>query len=96
MIVRREQPNRDAGPHGPEHRIGPGARVRIGEGTEPRVKVKVDLDLCVGHGRCYVLAPDVFAPDDFGHCEIIVAEVDTARVKAMVEKKAMEAFIAEK
>jgi len=36
----------------------------------------VDPDLCVGHGRCYVLAPDVFGTDDFGHCEILQAEVD--------------------
>jgi ferredoxin len=56
----------------------PDARMRNGEGTEPRVKVKVDLDLCVGHGRCYVLAPDVFASDDFGHCELLVTEVDGA------------------
>jgi ferredoxin len=40
------------------------------------VKVRVDVDLCVGHGRCYVLAPDVFAPDDFGHCEIVAAVVE--------------------
>jgi ferredoxin len=40
------------------------------------VKVSVDSDLCVGHGRCYALAPDVFAPDDFGHCEIVIAEVE--------------------
>ena len=42
------------------------------------VKVRVDPDLCVGHGRCYVRAPDVFAPDDFGHCEIVASEVDGA------------------
>jgi ferredoxin len=40
------------------------------------VKVCVDSELCVGHGRCYVLAPDVFAPDDFGHCELLVTDVD--------------------
>jgi ferredoxin len=40
------------------------------------MKVRVDADLCVGHGRCYALAPDVFAPDDFGHCEILVPDVD--------------------
>ena len=40
------------------------------------MKVRVDPDLCVGHGRCYALAPDVFAPDDFGHCEILVTDVD--------------------
>ena len=38
------------------------------------VKVRVDADLCVGHGRCYVLAPDVFGTDDFGHCVILIEE----------------------
>jgi ferredoxin len=28
----------------------------------------------VGHGRCYVLAPDVFGEDERGHC--LVAEED--------------------
>jgi ferredoxin len=42
------------------------------------VKVRVDPDLCVGHGRCYVLAPDVFAADDFGHCEIVIDQVEGA------------------
>jgi ferredoxin len=51
------------------------------------MKVTVDPDLCVGHGRCYALAPDVFAPDDFGHCEIVVespegALADQARIGA--------------
>ncbi len=34
------------------------------------MKVRVDRDKCVGHGRCYVLAPDVFSDDDRGHCLI--------------------------
>ena len=38
------------------------------------MRVTVDADVCTGHGRCYALAPDVFAPDDFGHCEIVVAD----------------------
>ena len=51
------------------------------------MKVTVNPDLCVGHGRCYALAPDVFAPDDFGHCEIVVASpegalADQARIGA--------------
>ena len=46
--------------------------------TLARMKVRVDPDLCVGHGRCYVLAPEVFEPDDFGHCVVLVAEVDGA------------------
>ncbi len=32
------------------------------------MKVRVDLVRCVGHGRCYVLAPDVFSEDEHGHC----------------------------
>jgi ferredoxin len=48
------------------------------KGRRAAVKVRVDPDLCVGHGRCYVLAPDVFAPDDFGHCEIMTPDVDGA------------------
>ena len=38
------------------------------------MKVTVDPDACVGHGRCYALAPDVFAADDFGHCVVVNAE----------------------
>ena len=49
--------------------------------------VRVDADLCVGHGRCYVLAPDVFTTDDFGHCVLLEAQpadalADQARVGA--------------
>ena len=31
------------------------------------MKVRVDRDLCQGHGRCYVLAPTVFESDDDGY-----------------------------
>jgi ferredoxin len=30
--------------------------------------VRLDADACVGHGRCYAVAPDVFDADDQGHC----------------------------
>ena len=40
------------------------------------MKLRVDPDLCVGHGRCYVLGPDVFGSDDYGHCEILVESPD--------------------
>ena len=42
------------------------------------MKVRVDADLCVGHGRCYVLAPHVFGADHIGNCEHLVDEVDGA------------------
>lgn len=38
------------------------------------MRVSVDETTCVGHGRCYALAPDVYGADDFGHCEVLVAD----------------------
>jgi len=35
------------------------------------MKVRVDLSKCVGHGRCYELAPDLFAEDERGHCRVV-------------------------
>jgi len=39
------------------------------------IRVSVDPDMCTGHGRCYSLAPDVFEPDEMGHCRVLVDEV---------------------
>ncbi len=36
------------------------------------MKVRVDLSLCVGHGRCYALAHDVFEDDERGHCKLLL------------------------
>lgn len=36
------------------------------------MKIRIDDELCSGHGRCYSLAPDVFlARDDDGFGEVI-------------------------
>lgn len=50
------------------------------------MRIRVDAQLCTGHGRCYALAPDVFGPDDYGHCEILVAEpvTDQQRTQAFL------------
>ncbi|MHC4993109.1 MAG: ferredoxin [Planctomycetota bacterium] len=40
--------------------------------------VSVDAEKCVGHGRCYVLAPEVFDEDERGHCVVISAQVPDA------------------
>jgi len=32
------------------------------------MKITVDAELCSGQGRCYVVAPDLFSPDDEGFC----------------------------
>jgi len=39
------------------------------------MKVIVDPEKCVGHGRCYALAPEVFEADDRGHSAVAVDEV---------------------
>jgi ferredoxin len=34
-------------------------------------QVDIDLTLCQGHGRCYLLVPEVFEPgDDYGHARV--------------------------
>lgn len=32
------------------------------------MRVTVDAHLCSGHGRCYVLSPELFTSDDDGYC----------------------------
>jgi ferredoxin len=39
------------------------------------MRVRVDPERCVGHGRCYVLGPDVFHDDERGHCVVAQEEV---------------------
>jgi ferredoxin len=48
------------------------------------VPAQLDFDagLCVGHGRCYTLAPDVFEPDDVGHCVVKVPVVAAPELDA--------------
>ena len=50
------------------------------------MKVRVDDALCVGHGRCYDLAPEVFGDDEHGRC---VLRVD--RVPPELEERARHA-----
>lgn len=53
--------------------------------TSAAVRIEVDGDRCVGHGRCYALAPDLFEADDDGYCitrsrEVTPEEEAQARV----------------
>ena len=50
------------------------------------MKVRVDLELCTGHGRCYELAPEVFDEDERGHCRI-----PDEKVPAELENQALRA-----
>ena len=38
------------------------------------MKVRVDEEVCQGHGRCHAAAPELFILDDLGYCRI--GEVD--------------------
>jgi ferredoxin len=36
------------------------------------MKVEVDLKICVGYGKCYLAAPEIFQPgDDVGQTKIL-------------------------
>jgi ferredoxin len=39
------------------------------------MKIRIDKNLCRGHGRCYDVAADVFTDDDEGYGQVIAAEV---------------------
>jgi ferredoxin len=39
------------------------------------VRIRIDPDKCQGHARCYGLAPEIFAVDDYGQASVIVDEV---------------------
>ena len=43
------------------------------------MKIRIDSELCTGHGRCYSLAPTIFEPDDAGTGQVIDAEVPPER-----------------
>ena len=36
------------------------------------MKVRIDTDICTGHGRCYALSPEVFDTDDRGYGMVTV------------------------
>ncbi len=46
------------------------------------LRLQIDTDLCVGHGRCYTLAPQWFDADDIGYGQakdLVIGEDDRAR-----------------
>ena len=52
------------------------------------MRVSVDDELCTGHGRCYALAPDVFGPDDYGHCTVVTQATGDGTVAVSFEAQA--------
>lgn len=39
------------------------------------MKLRLDVERCVGHGRCYELAPDLFGEDERGHARLLTDTV---------------------
>jgi ferredoxin len=39
------------------------------------MRIRLDVDRCQGHGRCYDLAPDLFDADEDGHAIILAPDV---------------------
>jgi ferredoxin len=48
------------------------------------MRVHVDEDRCTGHGRCYAVAEELFAPDDLGNGR----EIGDGTVPPGLEQKA--------
>ena len=40
------------------------------------MRVRVAAERCVGHGRCYALAPEVYGDDERGRCVVLAPEPD--------------------
>ncbi|MER6113629.1 ferredoxin [Streptomyces hirsutus] len=49
------------------------------------MKVNSDVTRCQGHGRCALLAPDVFDVDDDGKVVVLLAEVGDEHVAGVRE-----------
>ena len=53
------------------------------------MRIRVETELCQGHGRCYMLAPDLFYADDDGYCHptgerTVPAELDDQARRALM------------
>lgn len=47
------------------------------------MKLSLDPDACMGHGRCYSLAPELFDADDEGHSVLLRPDIpDGAETEA--------------
>ena len=53
----------------------------IWSSSESRLSVRIEVDetQCVGHGRCYSLAPDLFDADEQGHSVVLQQVVPAER-----------------
>jgi ferredoxin len=52
------------------------------------MRIKLDIEKCQGHGRCYSLAPSLFESDDEGYAVLIGGENNERDVPAELEREA--------
>jgi ferredoxin len=45
-------------------------------------RLTIYRERCSGHGRCYVLEPELFGSDDDGYGQVLAGEVPDERVPA--------------
>ena len=38
------------------------------------MKIRIDTDLCTGHGRCYTVAPELFDADDESGYGLVIGD----------------------
>ncbi|GAB4009101.1 ferredoxin [Nocardioides ultimimeridianus] len=55
--------------------------------SDQAMTATVDLDVCKGHGRCYMLAPDIFDCDDAGF-PVVIGEANDDTQRALIVKAA--------
>ncbi len=51
------------------------------------VKAEIDARICTGHGRCYDLAPEIFAADDEGYGQVLIDDIP-AKFEALATRAA--------
>jgi ferredoxin len=50
------------------------------------IRLEIDEDRCTGHGRCYSMAPSLFAADEFGHAVLVPTDhIDENDARVAVE-----------
>jgi ferredoxin len=54
------------------------------------VKLTVDADRCMGHGRCYGVAPDLLTYDEEGFVSIRGQTIDVPEDQAEAAREAVE------
>jgi ferredoxin len=51
--------------------------------------IAVDLSCCEGHGKCYLVAPDLMRPmDDVGHAEFYADPIDPSDTETLARAQA--------